>query len=264
MNLNPDYILPSISGRLGNNLFMIANAYAIGLEYNKQVVVARSQLRYEGNDYSKNIFSKIDFIEHFIDGDNINPKVPSDYKPNIYSGYFQSEKYFKKYSESIKSIFGPPLDFVNRVLSEIPILSEEKITAINIRRGDYLIYSDYHPVITPEYCYKASEKIETNHYLIISDDIEWCRNNLKFENSTFLEGYKPHEQLWIMSLCRNFIISNSSFSWWGSYLSRNKNKIVVAPKTWFGPRHKEDWSDIYCTDWIVLPTFYESGNILPI
>lgn len=262
--LNVDYIIPSLGGRLGNNLFMIAHAYAKGLEFNKQVVVAKSQLAYEGNDYSTNICSKLELIDKFDDNNNCNLTIPSNDKHTIYFGYYQSEKHFENYSEAIKTLFGAPLDFIQRIRTEIPVIFQKKVTVINVRRGDYLIYSDYHPVLSAEYIHKAITLIpNTEHYLIASDDIEWCKANISVENVTFLEGYKPEEQLWIMSMCHNFIISNSSFSWWAAYLSRNTNKIVIAPETWFGPRHKVDWQDTYCKDWIVMPSIYSNGQILP-
>jgi len=261
---NVDYIIPSLGGRLGNNLFMIANAYAKGLKFNKQVVVAKSQLAYEGNDYSLNICSKLELIDEFDDNKNCNLPVPSNDKHTIYVGYYQSEKYFDKYSEAIKSLFGAPLDFIQRIKTEIPVIFEKKVTVINVRRGDYLIYSDYHPVLSAEYIHKATSLISnTEHYLIASDDIEWCKQNISLENVTYLEGYKSHEQLWVMSLCHNYIISNSSFSWWAAYLSRNTNKIVIAPETWFGPKHQGGWQDMYCKDWIVMPSIYSNGQILP-
>ena len=93
--LNKDYIIPALGGRLGNNMFMIAHAYAKGLEYNKQVVVARSQVVYEGNDYAQNIFKGIEFTDEFIDNNNCNPATPSDDKHTIYSGYFKAKNILK-------------------------------------------------------------------------------------------------------------------------------------------------------------------------
>jgi hypothetical protein len=261
--VNKDYIIPALGGRLGNNLFMIAHAYAKGLEFNKQVVVSRNQLMYEGNDYSQNILSKLEFIETYDDNRNHNPGVPSNNKHTIYVGYYQSETYFEKYSENIKSLFGPPLDFIKRVGKELPIIFQKEVTVINVRRGDYLHYPNYHPTVSPEYIFKALELVPSKQYLIASDDIPWCKEHLNLPNAIYLEGWKSHEQLWIMSMCHHFVISNSSFSWWAAYLSRHPGKIVIAPETWFGPEAPQNWSDMYCKDWIVLPTYFDNGLIQP-
>jgi len=247
-----EYITCHIGGRLGNNLFMIANAYARALDENKRFVVYRDYLTYGNDDYPSNILRKIDLVEHL------------DHSQKAYMGYFQSESYFDKYSENIKSLFSYPLEFEQRIRTELPFIFEGDVTVINVRRGDYLHSPNYHPVVTPEYIHKANALIpNTRHYLIASDDIDWCKEHLHFPNSTYLQGYRSYEQLWILSMCKNFIISNSSFSWWAAYLSREPNKIVVAPETWFGPEHIGDWSNMYCKDWTILPTYFENGLIKP-
>jgi len=245
------YITCHIGGRLGNNMFMIAHAYAKALDENKRFVVYKDYLIYDGNNYTENVFRKIDLVKEL------------DPSQTAYVGYFQSESYFEKYSENIKSLFSYPLEFEERIRKELPFIFEGEITVINVRRGDYLHSPNYHPVVTPEYIYKAAEFIPNKHYLIASDDIPWCKDNINLPNSSYLEGYKSHEQLWILSMCHNFIISNSSFSWWSAYLSRHPNKIVVAPETWFGPECPYPWESMYCNNWIKLPTYFENGLILP-
>jgi hypothetical protein len=69
---------------------------------------------------------------------------------------------------------------------------------------------------------------------ILSDDIDWCKENLKFDNMVFVQNDSDVEDLWTMSLCKHNIIANSSFSWWGAWLNSNPDKIVVAPSKWFG------------------------------
>jgi len=260
--LSRDYIIPALAGRLGNNMFMIAHAYARGLEYNKQVVVARSQVVHEGNDYSQNIFRGIEFTDEFVDNNNYNPEIPSDDKHTIYSGYFQNEKYFKKYSETIKSLFGPPLEFVNKIREEIPFIFETEVTVINVRRGDYLSMPNHHPTISKEYICKALELVPCKQYLIASDDILWCKENLDLPNAIYIDEWCPHAQLWIMSLCHHFVISNSTFSWWAAYLSRHAGKKVIAPETWLIP--EVQWPEVPCKDWTVLPTYCKNKCIYPI
>jgi len=134
---------------------------------------------------------------------------------------------------------------------------------INVRRGDYLHYPNYHPTVSPEYIFKALHLVPSKQYLIASDDIPWCKEHLNLPNAIYLEGWRSHEQLWIMSMCHHFIISNSSFSWWAAYLSRHPWKTVIAPETWFGPEAPQDWSHMYCKDWTILPTYFNNGLIQP-
>ena len=247
-----EYITCHIGGRLGNNMFMIAHAYARALDENKRFVVYKDYLTYGSDDYPANIFRKIDLVEKL------------DTNQRAYVGYFQSESYFEKYSENVKSLFSYPLEFEDRIRKELPFIFEGDTTVINVRRGDYLHSPNYHPTVSAEYIHKALEHIpNTRHYLIASDDIPWCKQNIQLSNSTYLEGYKSHEQLWILSMCKNFVISNSSFSWWAAYLSRHPQKIVIAPETWFGPEYPHGWESMYCKDWIILPTYFNNGLILP-
>ena len=78
--------------------------------------------------------------------------------------------------------------------------------------------------------------------ICFSDDIEWVKNNLDFKCETYYEnGNDPvWEKLRLMSCCKHFVISNSSFSWWAQYLSCNKNKIVYAPTKWYVDNRKVD------------------------
>lgn len=255
MILNEEFIIPSIAGRLGNNMFMIANAYARALDCNKQMVALKGQVIHAGIDYSQNMFRKIDFIDEYTLTDKIT----------VYAGYFQSEVYFEKYCENVKSIFTAPCEFVERIKQEMPTIFNSIITTIHIRRGDYLHYPSYHPSISAEYIHEAIKHISnTDNYLVFSDDLEWCKANLKLNDSvTYMNNYLPHEQIWIMSMCDNFIIANSSFSWWGAYLSRKKNKIVIAPEIWYGPDGPKDWEEIYCKNWIKFPSYYKNGLIYP-
>lgn len=254
--INKDFIMPSLAGRLGNNLFMIAHAYARALDQNRQLIVPAKQVGHM-DDFVDNIFRKLDlYIDH--------PNEVKNEEATVYGGYFQSESHFEKYSEAVKSLFSPTKEFIDRIRTEIPVIFNTEVTVINVRRGDYLHYPTYHPVVSPEYIHKALTLVPSNQYIVASDDIPWCKEHLNIPNAIYLEGWKVHEQLWIMAMCHHFIISNSSFSWWAAYLSRHSEKIVIAPETWFGPEGPATWEDMYCKDWKVLPTYFDNGLIKPI
>ena len=65
-----------------------------------------------------------------------------------------------------------------------------------------------------------------------------------------MEDNDDIEDLWLMSLCQNNIIANSSFSWWGAWLNNNKDKKVIAPKNWFGLKTRLNTSDLVPKNWI--------------
>lgn len=159
-------------------------------------------------------------------------------------GYWQSEKYFKDVEDIIRNEFTVKLkaEGINKKIAE-EINSCEAIS-IHIRRGDYVSNPEtnkYHGLCSLEYYQKAIKKItsyiENPHFYIFSDDPEWTQKNLDFEYPfkfiTHNGSLKGYEDLRLMSLCRYNIIANSSFSWWGAWLNRNPEKIVIAPRKWF-------------------------------
>ena len=99
--------------------------------------------------------------------------------------------------------------------------------------------------------------------IIFSDDTEWCKQQKLFESDRFAvaEGGNQFYDLCLMSMCEDYIIANSSFSWWGAWLANHpvnpprptsfKGK-VIAPKKWFGTNLDHDTKDLYCPDWVVL------------
>jgi len=79
------------------------------------------------------------------------------------------------------------------------------------------------------------EHVKQPVFFFFSDDINWVKNNIICNDECYFEdNCNPiWECLRLMYSCKHFIISNSTFSWWGQYLSRNENKLVVAPSIWY-------------------------------
>jgi len=102
------------------------------------------------------------------------------------------------------------------------------------------------------YYIKAMERLKdkTDVFVVFSDDIEWCKQN--FSNAVFIENEKDYVEVYLMSLCDNHIISNSSFSWWGAWMNKNENKTVIGPQIWFGPGIGHRTSDILPDNWIKI------------
>jgi hypothetical protein len=130
--------------------------------------------------------------------------------------------------------------------------------ALHIRRGDFLINSAHHNNLGLDYYDTALKNFGGDRTVIIfSDDPEWCKEQSLFEDDRFLvsEGNDSYTDLCLMSLCTDFIIANSTFSWWGAWLSKSVNKVVCAPdpSIWFGPNNAHlDTSDIIPEGWIII------------
>ena len=180
---------------------------------------------------------------------------------NIYlEGYWQSEKYFKEIELVIRKDFTLNLELKGRIARMADQISSSLSAAVHIRRGDYLKYSDYHGLSDQNYISKAIkilvEKHPMIHFFIFSDDIDWCVENLKFDYPiTFITqentGSNDIEHFYLMTLCKHFIIANSTFSWWAAWLSEFTDKTVIAPAKWL-TKPKLNFEDVIPDNWIKL------------
>lgn len=173
----------------------------------------------------------------------------------IIDGFFQSEKYFKNHEKEIKKLFKPTKEIIKIINDKYSNILSGRTTSIHVRRGDYVRHPQHHPIQTLEYYQKGIEltKDKTDLYVVFSDDVEWCKKHFQGDNVTFIEKEKDYIEIYLMSMCDNNIIANSSFSWWGAWLNNNPDKIVVGPKRWFGPAYNHfNTNDIIPENWIKI------------
>lgn len=172
-------------------------------------------------------------------------------KNKIFIGYFESEKYFEDIIEEIKNEYKIKKELKNNEM--IKKMKETNSVCISIRRGDFVSIRNI--VCNEKYYENAiseiSKYVKNPTFFVFSDDIKWVKKNMKFPGETYYESGKdlPYETLTIMSNCKNFIISNSTFHWWAQYLSPYENKVVIAPKMW---RNYEIKLDIMQDNWILI------------
>jgi hypothetical protein len=258
-----------LKGGLGNQLFQAAHAIAQGKISNRDVVfLPKSQTPMQGRqtkNYVDNIFRNLTFVQN-LDGFKLVSEKTWEFNKvsildnnTIFDGYFQSSKNFFGYDDHIKNIFSPTNEFIEQMFDIYPQLDLENTLSIHIRRGDCFLNPDIHPIATEKYVEKALSEIGVySHVFIFSDDKDWVKNNLKFSNTTYIDD-EDYKELWLMSLCKNNIIVNSTFSWWGSFLNKNPNKKIIAPSIWFGPRGPKIYKDIYEPYWKIIEVTYENG-----
>ena len=168
-------------------------------------------------------------------------------------GYFQSSKYFKNIDSKIRKVFQVKTPILKKNEKLLQRINKTNSVCVHIRRGDYTKFTN-HLVCTIDYYKKGmniiKEKYKDAQFFIFSDDIEWVKNNISFDYKVnYVEGNNPnYEELRLMYSCKHFVISNSSFSWWAQYLSKNNQKTVVAPSKWFN--NPNQITDIFEDSWI--------------
>jgi len=180
---------------------------------------------------------------------------------NVYlEGYWQSEKYFAEIADIICKEFSfvnPPSISNQEIIEEMEGCNS---VSLHVRRGDYVTNPKImktHGVLGIEYYRWALNFIEKKvikpHIFVFSDDIQWAMENLKTDLPLhFIDhngGEKNYEDLRLMSNCQYHIIANSSFSWWGAWLSSKSEKIVIAPRRWFNKSNR-DTRDLIPDSWI--------------
>lgn len=249
-------------GGIGNNLFQIACAYAYSLKYNKELALKNEKFgtthnaldTYKDNLLSNIIFdNKEYFSELYHEMVFYYKDIPKMDNHVLLVGYFQSEKYFKEYEKEIRALFSYPEEYQNKIKEKYKNFLNKNTCSIHIRRGDYLQSPDHHPTVSINYIMKSVRQMpEDSVFIVMSDDIEWCKKNLPNipEKFIFIENTPDYEDLYLMSQCKNNIISNSSFSWWGAWLNNNENKKVIAPSKWFGKAINHNTIDLIPETWI--------------
>lgn len=161
--------------------------------------------------------------------------------PNlIFFGSYEDFSYYEEDRETLMKIYTPKYERIESNQFLYNDIETKNSVCVTIRRGDFLsdINRENYYICNGEYFKKAMEQmsqlVPNAQYIVFSDDVEWCKENIEFpEGTKFETGKDPiWEKLRLMYSCKNFIISNSTFSWWVQFLSRNDNKIVIAPKKW--------------------------------
>ena len=131
---------------------------------------------------------------------------------------------------------------------------------VHIRRGDYLAPEFAHLNVCDEKYYMEAmtkmkaQKPDAVFYIFTNNhkEVEWIREHYNFDGFTvrYVDLDNPdYEELRLMYSCKDFIISNSTYSWWGQFLSDNPDKIVMAPGVW---NREMNADGIYMKEWQVI------------
>jgi len=253
-------------GRLGNQMFQYASLRGIAAKRNYDFGIPASNFNDEWTSHQ--LFEVFDLP--FLPKQNIKyldmgqapvvqekhfhfDEVLLNQCPNDVSllGYFQSEKYFKHIENSIKEDFA----FRSHILEPCKEIFEsfDNPVSLHVRRTDYLTNSANHHNLDMSYYEEALKHFDGRQIIVFSDDPEWCMEQSIFDSDDFIvsESGDNKIDLCLMSMCTSHIMANSSFSWWGAWLSGSTD--VIAPSKWFGPNNADkETKDLIPESWKII------------
>lgn len=173
-----------------------------------------------------------------------------------YEGYWQSAKYFETIKQNLREVFRHPTpnEYNRELIAKIEACQS---VGIHVRRGDYVNAPAFRGICDIEYYRKSIEWVLSNGmqhtFFIFSNDLDWCRTHLvemvDGHEVVFVTENKGEDSCWdmfLMTYCKDLIIANSSFSWWGAFLNENA-RHVLAPNPW---TNREVTEDVYDSSWI--------------
>jgi len=260
-------------GRLGNQIFQWMFLNGLAKKYNRILKIPYT-FNKDNDKYSMhlqkifnikyNYLSSLDYYkpiytykEQKFNYNEVLEKINFEkYNNYDFCGYFQSEQYFKNIS--IKPYLEIHSNLYEKYKNDILKYKNKnsRLISIHIRRGDLIQARQYGPSISNKYIQESinymRSKFKNIIWLIFSDDTEWCKKTLKMKEPIFYPNGDLIQDFIMMSMCDSHIISNSTYSWWASYLNEDKNKIIICPKEWFYKdflQNNEDDTDLIPSSW---------------
>ena len=271
-----------VNNGLGNQLFKIFVTISYYIDNCNNYILYTAKDNGYRKYYWDTIFSN---ISHKVSTETTIPdkytephfhykEIPVLNNDTLLDGYFQSHKYFEHNINKIRRIIGID-EKINNVLTKYPEYTVNKTISIHYRMGDYLTLHEYHPVKKARYFLNAfktliSKGVDIYDYEILyfceeNDNARVNDNNTEINDALKVltgkdlrykkvsDNIQDWEQLLIMTSSKHYIISNSTFSWFGAYLSSSNDPIVCYPETWFGPNYNGTITDdLFPDSWIKI------------
>lgn len=268
------YLNPELYGRFGNQLFNIACTIGIANKMGYDF----GFLPWQYQKYFKNPLPE---YREFIKNPQLKERhlcppypMPMDFKivnpfwNSSLKGHMQTEKYFEHCRDVVRFYFDLNRNIIlqeynnsvankecctdigNNTIKNVDNLSHSDNICIHFRGTDY--HTSNFPICSKEYYVEALTKMNILGLIIVfSDDIDEAKKVIDFADIYVNTGFDMMDFL-LMTKFRNFIISNSTFSWWAAWLSKVENKRVIAPSKWYADRFVHNKNDIYAEGWEIV------------
>ena len=272
------------NGRLGNQMFQYAALVGIAKQCGYDFRIPdHSNVPHFDYKSGSNIITEYHQLQYcfemlhcgdrygLIDGDEVELHDSHDFCEDLFkecpnhvtlNGYFQTEKYFKNAEKLIRLDFRFKKNIIEEVSKHFGNYLKKKPVSILVRdfnpEFDYPNCENNHINIPMEYYKKCIDVLgEHRTYIICSNNIDMCKQQDVFQGDNFIFNevipdsiYKAHFDLCLISSCQDFIISNSTFGWWGAWLGTGKGKRVLIPTPWYGPGLSHiNTNDLYPDGW---------------
>lgn len=159
----------------------------------------------------------------------------------IYDGWWQSPQYFAGVEDEIREDFRFSRQIIPESRELLARIESSNAVCLNVRRTDFLKVDTLNAT-NKDYFLRGADylgrKLSEPRFFVFSDDVAWCRENIKTGFPTEFvghehKGFKFGNYMQLMTRCKHFLIPNSSFAWWATWLNTGADKLVVAPKNWF-------------------------------
>jgi hypothetical protein len=260
--LNADFVTARIYGQMGNNLFQIAAASALAWDNGAEACFPELKP-------SSAVFQHVFFrcncapLNAGISFEWDEPTyayIPISFHPNMrMTGYFQSEKHFAHHRERLIKLFAPRADDMAYMGQKYHhLLLHPNTVGIQLRYYKFEFPTeDIYPQYGRDYLEKAMALFpETSLFVVSSNNLDFARKSLPtwVKNVIFLEDEPHYIDFYLLSFCKNIIITNSSFGWWAAWLNQNPDKIIVRPKIWINGLSIED---VCPESWHVIDAKYD-------
>lgn len=234
-------------GRLGNHLFQIAAAMGLALDHGDNFGFPRWEYEKAFN-LSGCFYDSISISQLYREPRFAFDAIPYQSDLSI-EGFFQSEKYFVRHTDIVRRSLTP------RTWSQASGFSGT--ASLHIRRGDYLLLPEKHPLLPMHYYLKAMEMLRergTKKFLVFSDDLPWCRAQPWSADVEIIQDMGTLKQFALTMSCEHHILANSTFSWWTAWLDQKPEKVVIAPADWFGKAYQAEFptADLFPPEWVTL------------
>lgn len=258
----------SLRGRLGNQMFQYAAAYALARRHATRVEVDTSH--YWHPDRAQN-FELWRFVRlglaplskpaALVRGGLRKLGLARSPEPTFASpdvgflpavsdlpdgtrlgGWFQSPRFFAGVAEDVRRLFDPAPFMPAAGRARLDALrGGGAVAAVHVRRGDYLDYDNF-GIALDSYYRSALDELRTRArctFIVFSDDLAWCRqqphfltDDVMFFDDLALRSTIPLNELALMAACDHVIICNSTFSWWAGWLADRPGRQVIMPRQW--------------------------------